>query len=253
MPPRNSRRAIRHASAAPDNHVASRFAELSMLTGDGKVGARLTGDARCGGVAFTGSTEVARLINRQLAEKAGPIAALIAETGGQNALIADSSALPEQLVKDAMASAFDSAGQRCSALRLLCVQEDVAEIMIEMVAGAMAELNVGDPSLLATKAYVAGEWIDADDGSTFTVTLPFEVATEPVRANPVSPTASTQTGPRFAMAGSPLVLLASDSKRSGRGNDLLRRISPAGVVTAAATTRDVGTREPVGVAIDRQS
>src|SRR3546814_5504502 len=80
----------------------------------------------------------------------GPIATLIAETGGANAMIVDSTALPEQVARDAVASAFQSAGQRCSALRLLCVQEDVAEGMIEMVAGAMAELSVGDPAILST-------------------------------------------------------------------------------------------------------
>ena len=124
---------------------------LQYLPGRGEtVGAALTGHADIIGVAFTGSTEVARAINRGLAMRDGPIATLIAETGGANAMIVDSTALPEQVARDAVASAFQSAGQRCSALRLLCVQEDVAEAMIEMVAGAMAELNVGDPALLAT-------------------------------------------------------------------------------------------------------
>ncbi len=102
------------------------------------------------GVCFTGSTETAWTINRTLAARNAPIAALIAETGGQNALIADSSALPEQLVKDVMASAFDSAGQRCSAARVLFVQEDIADKVIEMLKGAMDELTVGDPALLST-------------------------------------------------------------------------------------------------------
>ncbi|WP_447765870.1 bifunctional proline dehydrogenase/L-glutamate gamma-semialdehyde dehydrogenase PutA [Sphingopyxis panaciterrae] len=124
---------------------------LHYLPGRGEtVGAALTGHDDIIGVAFTGSTEVARAINRGLAMRDGPIATLIAETGGANAMIVDSTALPEQVARDAVASAFQSAGQRCSALRLLCVQEDVAEGMIEMVAGAMAELNVGDPALLAT-------------------------------------------------------------------------------------------------------
>ncbi len=124
---------------------------LHFLPGRGEtVGAALTGHDDIIGVAFTGSTEVARAINRSLAGRDGPIATLIAETGGANAMIVDSTALPEQVARDAVASAFQSAGQRCSALRLLCVQEDVAETMIEMVAGAMAELNVGDPALLAT-------------------------------------------------------------------------------------------------------
>ncbi|MFC3786537.1 RHH-type proline utilization regulon transcriptional repressor/proline dehydrogenase/delta 1-pyrroline-5-carboxylate dehydrogenase [Sphingopyxis italica] len=124
---------------------------LHYLPGRGEtVGAALTSHDDIIGVAFTGSTEVARMINRSLAGRDGPIATLIAETGGANAMIVDSTALPEQVARDAAASAFQSAGQRCSALRLLCVQEDVAGTMIEMVAGAMAELNVGDPSILAT-------------------------------------------------------------------------------------------------------
>jgi RHH-type proline utilization regulon transcriptional repressor/proline dehydrogenase/delta 1-pyrroline-5-carboxylate dehydrogenase len=102
------------------------------------------------GVCMTGSTETAWTINRTLAARNSPIAALIAETGGQNALIADSSALPEQLVKDALASAFDSAGQRCSAARVLFVQDDIADKVIKMLSGAMDELKVGDPALLST-------------------------------------------------------------------------------------------------------
>jgi RHH-type proline utilization regulon transcriptional repressor/proline dehydrogenase/delta 1-pyrroline-5-carboxylate dehydrogenase len=114
------------------------------------VGARLTTHPAVHGVAFTGSTEVASVINRSLAARDGPIATLIAETGGINAMIVDSTALPEQVARDAVASAFQSAGQRCSALRLLCVQDDVADTMVEMIAGAMAELAVGDPADLAT-------------------------------------------------------------------------------------------------------
>lgn len=124
---------------------------LHYLPGRGEtVGAALTSHDAIIGVAFTGSTDVARAINRSLAGRDGPIATLIAETGGANAMIVDSTALPEQVARDAVASAFQSAGQRCSALRLLCVQEDVADTMIEMVAGAMAELTLGDPALLAT-------------------------------------------------------------------------------------------------------
>lgn len=126
-------------------------AVLQLLPGDGaSVGARLVADPRIAGVAFTGSTETARAINRALAGRDGPIATLIAETGGQNALIADSSALPEQIVKDAIQSAFGSAGQRCSALRVLCLQEDIAERTLTLLRGAMAELQVGDPASLAT-------------------------------------------------------------------------------------------------------
>ncbi|MBW8369350.1 MAG: bifunctional proline dehydrogenase/L-glutamate gamma-semialdehyde dehydrogenase PutA [Arenimonas sp.] len=133
---------------------------LQFLPGDGAtVGAALTRDARVAGVCFTGSTDTAWAINRSLAARNASIAALIAETGGQNALIADSSALPEQLVKDAMASAFDSAGQRCSAARVLFVQADIADKVIHMLAGAMDELVVGDPALLSTDV---GPVIDED-------------------------------------------------------------------------------------------
>lgn len=123
---------------------------LQFVPGDGSVGAALTGDARVGGVAFTGSTEVARLINRTLAAKDGPIVPLIAETGGINAMVVDATALPEQVADDVVMSAFRSAGQRCSALRLLFVQEDVAPRMIEMIEGAARELRLGDPLLAVT-------------------------------------------------------------------------------------------------------
>ncbi|WP_426958177.1 trifunctional transcriptional regulator/proline dehydrogenase/L-glutamate gamma-semialdehyde dehydrogenase [Muricoccus radiodurans] len=125
---------------------------LQLLPGDGSVGARLVADARTRGVMFTGSTEVARLIQRQLAERLSPDGApipLIAETGGQNAMIVDSSALPEQVVGDVLVSAFDSAGQRCSALRVLCLQEEVAERVLTMLKGALAELSVGTPDRLS--------------------------------------------------------------------------------------------------------
>ncbi|UCH75668.1 MAG: bifunctional proline dehydrogenase/L-glutamate gamma-semialdehyde dehydrogenase PutA, partial [Rhodospirillales bacterium] len=124
---------------------------LHLLPGDGAtVGGALVGDPRIAGVAFTGGTDTARLINRALAARDGPIVPLIAETGGQNAMIVDSSALPEQVVRDVLASAFRSAGQRCSALRVLFVQDDVADRTIEMLSGAMRELKVGDPALLST-------------------------------------------------------------------------------------------------------
>ena len=133
---------------------------LQYLPGDGAtVGAALTRDPRVAGVAFTGSTETAWAINRALAARNAPIAALIAETGGQNAMIADSSALPEQIVKDVISSAFQSAGQRCSAARVLFVQEDIADKVNAMLAGAMAELKVGDPGQLSTDV---GPVIDED-------------------------------------------------------------------------------------------
>ncbi|MBP6676449.1 MAG: L-glutamate gamma-semialdehyde dehydrogenase [Vitreoscilla sp.] len=122
---------------------------LQLLHGLGEtVGAALVADARTAGVCFTGSTQVARLINRTLALKDGPIVPLIAETGGLNAMVVDSTALPEQVVDAVVQSAFRSAGQRCSALRLLCVHEGIADGVIEMLGGAMAELQVGDPAEL---------------------------------------------------------------------------------------------------------
>ncbi len=125
-------------------------AALQILPGRGEtVGATLVADPGIAGVLFTGSTAVAQLINRTLAQRTDdPV--LVAETGGQNAMIVDSSALAEQVVADVIASAFDSAGQRCSALRILCLQDDVADRVIEMLKGAMQELRIGDTALLAT-------------------------------------------------------------------------------------------------------
>jgi RHH-type transcriptional regulator, proline utilization regulon repressor / proline dehydrogenase / delta 1-pyrroline-5-carboxylate dehydrogenase len=132
---------------------------LHLVPGDGKVGAALVAHPHVAGVAFTGSTEVARLINRTLAAKDAPIVPLIAETGGINPMIVDATALPEQVTDDVVSSAFRSAGQRCSALRLLCVQEDVADRIIEMIAGAARELRLGDPRDPATHV---GPVIDAE-------------------------------------------------------------------------------------------
>lgn len=124
---------------------------LHLLPGDGpSVGAPLTADPRIAGVCFTGSTEVARIIERQLAKTASPDAMLIAETGGLNAMIVDSTALPEQAVRDVVSSAFQSAGQRCSALRVLYIQKDVETKMMEMLQGAMHALELGDPWQLST-------------------------------------------------------------------------------------------------------
>ena len=123
---------------------------LNVMPGDGLVGAALVAHPDVAGVAFTGSTQAAHEINRTLAEKRGPIVPLIAETGGQNAMIVDSSALPEQVVDDVILSAFGSAGQRCSALRIFCIQDDVADKMIRMLKGAMEELRVGLPCLLSS-------------------------------------------------------------------------------------------------------
>ena len=133
---------------------------LHLLTGDGfTVGAKLVADERISGVAFTGSTETAKIINRSLANRKGAIVPLIAETGGQNVMIVDSTALPEQVVDDTIASAFQSAGQRCSALRVLYIQDDVAETIIPMLKGAMNCLNIGCPLDVSTDI---GPVIDRD-------------------------------------------------------------------------------------------
>ncbi|MDO4435733.1 MAG: bifunctional proline dehydrogenase/L-glutamate gamma-semialdehyde dehydrogenase PutA [Cardiobacteriaceae bacterium] len=127
---------LMHEAGFPEDSV-------QLLLGAGEIGSALTQDKRIGGVIFTGSTEVAKLINQTLAKREdNPI--LIAETGGMNAMIVDSTALPEQVVNDVLVSAFDSAGQRCSALRILCVQEEIADGIWEMLTGAMNELRVGN-------------------------------------------------------------------------------------------------------------
>ncbi len=131
---------------------------LQLLPGDGAVGAALTGDPRVNGVAFTGSTATALAIRTSMAVHLDPTAPLIAETGGLNAMLVDSTALPEQAVRDILASAFQSAGQRCSALRCLYVQQDVAAHVLEMLQGAMDDLALGDPWMLATDI---GPLIDA--------------------------------------------------------------------------------------------
>jgi len=140
-----------HAAGVP-------AAALALAPGPGEsIGARLCADSRVAGVAFTGSTAVGSAIAQALAART-PIVPLIAETGGQNAMIVDSSALAEQVVADVVQSGFDSAGQRCSALRVLCLQEDIAPRVIEMIAGTMDELVIGDPCDLATDV---GPVIDA--------------------------------------------------------------------------------------------
>jgi len=132
---------------------------LHLVPGDGRIGAALVAHPDIAGVVFTGSTAVARSINRTLAAKQGPIVPLIAETGGINAMIVDATALPEQVADDVVSSAFRSAGQRCSALRLLFLQDDVADRMIEMISGAARELAIGDP---CDPAVQIGPVIDAE-------------------------------------------------------------------------------------------
>jgi len=144
-----------HAAGIPDQ-------VLHLLPGAGEtVGAKLVADPRIDGVLFTGSTAVAKLINQTLASRPGAILPLIAETGGQNVMIVDSSALLEQVVIDIIKSAFGSAGQRCSALRVLFIQGDIADKLLAILQQAMAELIVGDPSLLSTDI---GPVIDQDAG-----------------------------------------------------------------------------------------
>jgi RHH-type proline utilization regulon transcriptional repressor/proline dehydrogenase/delta 1-pyrroline-5-carboxylate dehydrogenase len=132
---------------------------LHLVPGDGTIGTCLIAHRLLAGVAFTGSTETGRAINRALAEKTGPIVPLVAETGGINAMIVDATALPEQVCDDVLASSFRSAGQRCSALRLICLQDDIAEPMLDMLTGAARELKVGDPRRIGTHV---GPVIDAE-------------------------------------------------------------------------------------------
>ncbi|HSI54261.1 MAG TPA: L-glutamate gamma-semialdehyde dehydrogenase [Ramlibacter sp.] len=142
-----------HAAGVPQD-------ALQLIHGPGEtVGAALVAQPRVAGVVFTGSTQVAKIIQRALAAKDGPIVPLIAETGGINAMLVDSTALPEQVADAVVQSAFRSAGQRCSALRLLCVHEGIADAVIEMIRGAASELVTGDPALLATDV---GPVIDQD-------------------------------------------------------------------------------------------
>ncbi len=141
-----------HAAGIPEE-------VFQLLPGGGEVGQLITADARIAGVAFTGSTQTAQAINRGLAARDGSIAALIAETGGQNAMIVDSTALPEQVTRDVVSSAFQSAGQRCSAQRVLYIQDDVYDEMLTMIRGAFQALDVGDPTEFSTDV---GPVIDHD-------------------------------------------------------------------------------------------
>jgi RHH-type proline utilization regulon transcriptional repressor/proline dehydrogenase/delta 1-pyrroline-5-carboxylate dehydrogenase len=165
---------------------------LQFLPGDGSTGAHLVANHAVAGVVFTGSFEAARSINKTVSRRLGrdnkPIP-VIAETGGQNALVADSSALPEQLVNDVIVSAFDSAGQRCSALRVLCLQEDIADTVLPMLRGAMEELSVGNPDRLSTdvgpvisteaqqRLFEHIERMSASGHTVDQVVLPFETQT----------------------------------------------------------------------------
>ena len=135
--------ALMHEAGVPEDAVR-------LVCGGAETGAEIVAHESVAGVVFTGSTATAKRIQRSLAAKDGPVVPLIAETGGQNAMVVDSTALPEQVVDDVVASAFRSAGQRCSSLRILYVQEDIADHLISMIAGAMRTLVIGDPALPAT-------------------------------------------------------------------------------------------------------
>ena len=167
---------------------------LLFMPGDGKIGAALTSHPKIDGVCFTGSTETAWAINRTLAAKNGPIVPLIAETGGLNAMIVDATALAEQVTDDVVSSAFRSAGQRCSALRLLFVQEDVAERMLTMIEGAARELNIGDPSLTNTDI---GPVIDADQLAMLNGHVAEMRKTQKVRYAAAAPTTGHFFGPHI--------------------------------------------------------
>jgi RHH-type transcriptional regulator, proline utilization regulon repressor / proline dehydrogenase / delta 1-pyrroline-5-carboxylate dehydrogenase len=169
--------ALLHKAGIPED-------ALRLVFGGPKIGAALIAEPGIAGVAFTGSTATAQAINRALAAKDGPIVPLIAETGGVNAMIADSSALTEQLVNDSIVSAFQSAGQRCSALRVLFVQDEAAGRTIEMLEGAMAELVLGDPADPATDI---GPVIDQDAKAKLDAYLSANRAKIVAQAGPVPP------------------------------------------------------------------
>jgi RHH-type proline utilization regulon transcriptional repressor/proline dehydrogenase/delta 1-pyrroline-5-carboxylate dehydrogenase len=180
---------VAHALTTLLHEAGVPAAVLQLALGDGLIGGALVAAPGIAGVVFTGSVEVAHKINRALAAKSGPIATLIAETGGQNAMIVDSSALPEQVVKDAINSAFYSAGQRCSALRVLCVQSEIADKVRHLLAGAMQELVIGDPALLATDI---GPVIDEEARSKLAAHAAAMLATGKVIAECALPAGTSQ-------------------------------------------------------------
>lgn len=173
---------------------------LALILGDGAIGATLVNDSAIAGVAFTGSTETAWRINRTLAAKDGPIVPLIAETGGINAMVVDATALPEQVTDDVVMSAFRSAGQRCSALRMLCVQEDVADKMIEMIRGAGQELKIGDPRNIAVHV---GPVIDAEAKAKLDTHIAAMKKTAKVEALGTAPSHGYFVAPHIIELGKP--------------------------------------------------
>ena len=182
-----------HAAGVPSD-------VLLCLPGEGDVGAALTAHPKIAGVAFTGSTETARRINRSLAAKDGPIVPFIAETGGLNAMIVDATALAEQVADDVVMSAFRSAGQRCSALRLLFLQEDIADGMIEMIEGAAKELKLGDPAMTDTDV---GPIIDADQVSMLAAHIDDMRQSQVVRYAGKAPAGGTFFAPHIVMLDRP--------------------------------------------------
>ncbi len=229
--------ALLHETGVPADAVA-------WLHGAGEtVGAALVAHPQTAGVCFTGSTQVARLINRALAAKDGPIVPLIAETGGLNAMVVDSTALPEQVVDAVVQSAFRSAGQRCSALRLLCLHEATADGVIEMLKGAMAELRLGDPAELATDV---GPVIDDEAHAN----LRRHVERLRREAKPIAETASSSTFPRLLAPTAFEIGAIEDLKEeifgpvlhvvrwNGTVEDLVRRINALGYgLTLGVQTR----------------
>ncbi|MGN6549443.1 MAG: bifunctional proline dehydrogenase/L-glutamate gamma-semialdehyde dehydrogenase PutA [Pararhizobium sp.] len=187
---------LMHAAGVPKD-------ALVYLPGAGDVGAALTADAAIAGVAFTGSTETARAINRALAAKDGPIVPLIAETGGMNAMVVDATALAEQVADDVVMSAFRSAGQRCSALRLLFLQEDVADGMLAMIEGAARELKLGDPSDPATDV---GPIIDAEQQGMLAEHVAAMRKTQTVRYAGEAPSGGTFFAPHIVELDRPEAL-----------------------------------------------
>jgi len=171
---------------------------LHFVTGAGETGAALVSHPAVGGVAFTGSTETAWRINRSLAAKDGPIVPLIAETGGINAMIVDATALSEQVSDDVVMSAFRSAGQRCSALRLLCVQDDVADKMIAMIAGAASELKIADPREPSTHI---GPVIDAEAKAGLDAHIAAMAKTAKLHFAGVAPQTGTYVAPHLFEIG----------------------------------------------------
>ncbi len=176
---------------------------LIYLPGDGQVGAALTAHAKIDGVAFTGSTQTARAINRTLAGKDGPIVPLIAETGGLNAMVVDATALPEQVADDVVMSAFRSAGQRCSALRILFLQEDVADRMLTMIEGAARELHLGLPQSPATDI---GPIIDEGQRSMLRAHIDVMRQTQTIRFAGEAPEAGTFFAPHIVELDRPSAL-----------------------------------------------